>query len=361
MSTRRTTSLFERLAEREKAPETHLFKTVGFWLAIAPPLLIGIGLAVYAGITEGKVWTLTTDGYNSFLKDFKLPIAIMGLSIPLGALAAAVHRSMQTSRQIIEQNQQNIFSNYLEHRKYFLDYVAEHAPFKRLKISAPHLYQRLFPKSAEGPLEPANKSISEFLEEARYVADRAKKCVNGSLTKKRFKIIDSLLASSMERSTNQLRKLIDVPEFDPQRVTTDPLQLLAQTLRQNEDGAKGLVECANFHKTYRAEEDFSELESDTQFCIERIESMLKLYNLWRMIVAETSEDTPSNPNSTLSQRLENVRVNMKANLLTTEDFEVIFKHHLTDKEQQIILESGPTNWRIIGDSIKTSADIADSQ
>lgn len=347
MSTRTNQGFLKRLAEREKAPETHLFKTVGFWVAVAPPLIIGIALAAWAGIHENKVWSLTVEGYNGFLKDFKLPIGIMGLSIPLGALAAAVHRSVQTSRQIVEQNEQNIFSNYLEHRRYFLTFIEEHQPFEHIKVSAPHLYQRLFPESANGPLAPANAAIDELLETIEKTASLSMKAVENELSAKNFNIINNELAFYLERSTKLLKGFIKVPESHLENIVDDPLLSLSQTLRQNLDGIKGLIDCANFHKTYRQEDDLSNIEQETESCVENINALLTYYNLWKMLKAELSGQNASNPISPIERRLENLRLNMEVNNMEAEHLEIVFNHHLTDEERSKALEHGPVTWRIL--------------
>jgi len=347
MSTDSKQGLLKRLAEREKAPETHLLKTIGFWLAVAPPLIIGIALATWAGVHENQIWSLTFQGYNSFLKDFKLPIGIMGLSIPLGALAAAVHRSVQTSRQIIEQNEQNIFSNYLEHRKYFLSFVDEHQPFSHLKVSAPHLYQRLFPESANGPLAPANASIDDLLNNIEKTAVLSMNAVENKLSAKNFKIIDKELAFYLGNSTKLLGKFIKIPKFNIKSAFDDPLTLLGQTLRQNLDGITGIIVCANFHKTYRKEDDLSNLKLATEFCLNNINAILQYYNLWMMLKAELSEQSASNPGQPIERRLANVKLNMEANNMEPEHLEVIFNHHLTEEEKAKALEHGPAGWRIL--------------
>ncbi|MDK8463098.1 hypothetical protein [Marinobacter sp. SS13-12] len=347
MSTNGKKSIFQRIAERETAPETHLFKTVAFWLSIAPPLIIGAGLAIYAGIQEGKTWVFSTSGYNALLQDFKLPIGIMGLAIPLGALSAAVHRSVQTSRQIIEQNQQNIFSNYLEHRRYFLAFMDEHKPFNQVSVSAPHLYQRLFPESANGPLNPDKHSIYEFLKIAEETAEFSAQTVDRELSEKKFKIIDQRLTDCLIASNRTLQKFMPVADLDMGTFGRDPLGVLPQALTQNLDAAKGLVECANFHKNFIPDYDFNELEKNTAFCLNKIYSLQKLYNLWRMIWGEVSGELPSNRNQSLQSRLGGIKQNMEANRMNIDDLEIIFKYHLDDGEKQALIEYGPGTWKLL--------------
>jgi hypothetical protein len=290
------------------------------------------------------------------LKDFKLPIGIMGLAIPLGALAAAIHRSVQTSRQIIEQNQQNIFSNYLEHRRYFLAYMEEHQPFEQISVSAPLLYQRLFPNSAEGALNPNEESIAHFLEVAEGTADTAAQRVETQLTERRFKIIDDELAAFLIGSTKALQQFVSIENLDEKEFLKDPLTILPRILRQNLDAAKGLVESANFHKNYVKQYDFDEMEKKTQACLDAIKPIQKLYNLWRMIWGEVSGELQSNPHQPLQNRLSSVKQNMESNRMTTNDLRIIFKYHLNDNERTTILEHGPDMWRAILADTKSGGD-----
>ncbi len=353
MSTQTKKSFLKKIAERETAPETHLFKTIAFWASIAPPLLIGTGLALYAGIQEGKIWQFSTSGYNTFLKDFKLPIGVMGLAIPLGALAAAVHRSVQTSRQIMEQNQQNIFSNYLEHRRYFLTFVDEHKPFFELEFSAPHLYQRLFPDSADGPLNPDHDSLNYFLNLAHVAAMSCAENSADSLTPENFQIVDEDLAEKIFRSNEALSQFISVQAIEKDQLVKYPLSDLPQILRQNLEAAKGLIECANFHKNYIEFRELKALEENTDQCLNRIYSLQKLYHLWKRIHDELAAEAVSNPHRPLQNRLGNIKENMSTNRLTADDLDIIFRHHLSEEELETILNNGPDTWRILADGVKT--------
>lgn len=347
MPTRRALSVLKRIIEREKAPETHLVTTLGFWIAIIPPLTIGIGLAIYAGIQDDKVWSFTSEGYNNFLVAFKLPIGVMGLSIPLGALAASVHRSVQTSRQIVEQNQQNIFTNYLEHRKYFLTFIEEHQPFKLLEVSAPVLYQNLFPNSANGDLSPDNKSIDRLIEAVEISAYFSSKAITNDLSETNFRIIDDQLEKYLRASTELLNQFIEIKDFSQESIRLDPLNALKRTLNQNLDGVKGLSYCANFHKNFRKNDNFWDLERETLYCEEKILSLQKLYNLWLMISAEISNNRSSNPDLPMGRRLNNVKNNMESNGLKLKDLKILFEHHLSENEREIVINNGPDAWKTL--------------
>lgn len=112
------------------SPESHLIFSSPFRLCILVPITISLSLILLTSHLEGLNLSISTDGFDLFLDKFKLPAAIAGLSIPLAAIAAAQHRSMQTQRQILLTNEQikiqetkNNFDTYINHKKELCAYV----------------------------------------------------------------------------------------------------------------------------------------------------------------------------------------------------------------------------------------------
>lgn len=139
----------------------HLVRTFSFWLALAFPLGSAFILsALIFNSVEVNGFCFTPDCISNFLELYKLPIAIAGLSLPLVAMIASLHRSREAALQIDLGQQQfgealknNIFGNYLKHRDGFftlLDRYSKEESMEKLaiKIDQSGLYVALFPKNS---------------------------------------------------------------------------------------------------------------------------------------------------------------------------------------------------------------------
>lgn len=132
-----------------------------FWLALCVPILLGVLLAVLIGVSSdlGSV-CFKSECVQDFFNVFKFPVAIMGLSLPLVAMVAAIHRSHEASLQIkISSNQfdeavkNNRFGNYLKHREGFEKLIdgycakTHYGEKCKILIRKYDLYGSLFPGS----------------------------------------------------------------------------------------------------------------------------------------------------------------------------------------------------------------------
>jgi len=151
-------------------PDQKLWETAAFKAAVLLPLLTSIVLMVIASSnTEGLSFCGSADCFSNFYELFKPQLAIASLTIPLGALVAAQLRSIQTVRLIQEQEAKNKFSNYIDHRKLFLDMFEELNLFGagKSKVIAAQIYKTLFPFSQYGELglNPEIISLGNSLQE----------------------------------------------------------------------------------------------------------------------------------------------------------------------------------------------------
>lgn len=160
----------------EELKHQPLFRTLWFWLAILVPISVGLGLAVGVWVSSdlGGV-CFDSKCVNYFVEAFKVPIAIMGLSLPLVAMVAAVQRSKEAYIQIKHGQKQyseavsnNRVGNYLKHREGFYKLVDNFCEIEavssgesKVYIDAGYLYMRLFPNN--------NFEVLEFVQgEAPY-------------------------------------------------------------------------------------------------------------------------------------------------------------------------------------------------
>ncbi|PYD06195.1 hypothetical protein DND90_23685 [Pseudomonas syringae pv. maculicola] len=127
-----------------------------FKAAFYLPILVGLFLLIVTAFNNpDSSLCLSSECLNTFFNLYKYPISVMGLSIPLTAIAAAIHRSEETSRQIsLTQSQfnetlnQNKFSNYIKHKEDFLELIENMENVCKCKFGDPlGIYKKIFPKN----------------------------------------------------------------------------------------------------------------------------------------------------------------------------------------------------------------------
>lgn len=138
-----------------KLDERQLSKQFLFWLSILIPLLISLLLSIPLWL-QTKI-DLSANGYDNFLRIFKLPIGVLSLSIPLVAIVAHIHRTIQTAKQIELTNQKNTTDRFFSHNKHIVDALSsikdDDIKVNEItitpKITHPFsLYRKIFPSSS---------------------------------------------------------------------------------------------------------------------------------------------------------------------------------------------------------------------
>ncbi|CNI14466.1 hypothetical protein CBW53_06465 [Yersinia frederiksenii] len=160
-----------------------LSKQGPFWLSIFIPLIISILLCI-------PLWAHTTidlssDGYGKFLEMYKLPIGILSLTIPLVAIVAHIHRTIQTSEQIRSARDKSRSDSFFLHHKFVIDALSKIPP-KTLdsyeyKIEDPYsIYAYLFEDASYTKgvniesLEKAKKEFTEIINKISASIESAK-------------------------------------------------------------------------------------------------------------------------------------------------------------------------------------------
>lgn len=362
MSNKKTKhQLIISVLEREKAPETHLIKTVAFWASILPPLIVGIALAVIAGISEQRTWDFTSSGYNSFLNDFKLPVGIMGLAIPLGALSAAIHRSIQTSRQIMEQNSQNIFSNYLQHRKHFFDYVDENKPFRELKVDTAVLYEYLFKNAADGDLRPRPVNIEGFRTLLHNVIATIQTEFLPQLNERNLAPKSKNTDEAMASAVKSARLLLGIQlEKPPSAARLSEFRQVFGYCEALKKVAFGLYKSANFHKQYVEAYAFIEIEEGFNTIMTRLAEFRSLVDISESIfqafknhgywAPDEFEEKQINEQG-LRRALTDVNNSFAKNKIASSKLVSVFKNQLDDGERKLLREHAPVQWQVILNSL----------
>lgn len=127
--------------------------------------------------TPGLTFNFSSEGWNKALEIFKVPLGLLAVSIPLIALFAANHRSVQSKRQMeLTQSQidlamsNNQVTNYYKHVDEFQKYIDTHVNKLlpnlhggSVRIAYPRrLHKMIFPHARSGQLK-VDKSFLESL------------------------------------------------------------------------------------------------------------------------------------------------------------------------------------------------------
>lgn len=210
------TRLMSKIGQPMEATN-HLHDTAMFRVAIYGPALVAFSIAGVGYLNSNLQPDWTFGGFNLFISTFKLPIGLAGLAIPLGALVASHHRSIQSAKQIESQQRQNTFSNYIKHKEYFGKYLddenilnGEHSFLAKDK----KIYKALFPKAQEGEFE--------FLSENSVDAIRIEDQINFmNIEAKRIRWNES---SSLRGLMNEIAELKGVIADEFELQITDVIQ-----------------------------------------------------------------------------------------------------------------------------------------
>ncbi|GEM_PF-2482534 len=93
----------------------------------------GVLVAIAASISwaiydyENLTFCRSSDCFNYFVIVFKVPLGILALIIPIGAVYAANHRSAISIEQMRLSREQNKFSNYYKHKEEFSAFIKNNA------------------------------------------------------------------------------------------------------------------------------------------------------------------------------------------------------------------------------------------
>jgi hypothetical protein len=125
------------------------------------------------------VYDPSFEGVNNLMVIFKVPLAILALIIPIVAIIASNHRSVQTAKQIDLVHAQNIFSNYFKHKEEFELYLAKFGDHKEaLFKDACYLHRLLYPNALKGDFSVNQDVIDEIKEDVKDFKDLCRQLEN---------------------------------------------------------------------------------------------------------------------------------------------------------------------------------------
>lgn len=154
-------------------PKKSFFELPVVRWAIGIHVVIASASALAILITGDYGFSPTADGFNLFLTDFKFPIGVLAMLIPVVALLATNHRSEQTKEQIRVTEDQNIFANYFKHYEEFDKYSSE---LEMFKFNTRYFYNIAFSGARNGDYGINRDFYSEINELAKYFYDAMKDC-----------------------------------------------------------------------------------------------------------------------------------------------------------------------------------------
>lgn len=144
-----------------------------FKLSLAGPFFLALLLCFPLWFNPDITLNPSAGGYENFLKLFKLPIGIWSLSIPLVAIVAHIHRTIQTASQIETTKKKNLSDSFFAHHKFITEAVVKLPSYEidysdvkySKKIESPFsLYRTIFPTSSfELGFSP--KGLKEYIYE----------------------------------------------------------------------------------------------------------------------------------------------------------------------------------------------------
>ncbi|AZT85166.1 hypothetical protein EHN06_17285 [Marinobacter sp. NP-4(2019)] len=341
--------------------EAHLLDTTLFRGAILVPVLIGILLMVIAGLSSRTQLSpcFNAECFSTFFSLFKFQFAIMGLAIPLGALVASHHRSMQSAAQIKTQLNQNIFSNYIDHRKLFEQFFKDNNPLELRDPSSRQvwaIYDRVFPSAAYGDLSP-NPTLKTFVKDIADHFHEISDLVKKELNPTSLNLKNSRIAFCWASSNFLVSDFLGISRpVVPIVIERDPIDQLRQYAQITLAIAKGLQDCANFHKFYENYSVIPEIEryySEMKKVLEELQSIndarTKILN-----ALENATDDHGNLNAkddyaskSLSNRLKefthepNVR-----EYIDPEDVKTVLEHYIPSSHKQVFLDHMPVSWQL---------------
>jgi len=152
-----------------KLGESPLFRA-----ALLVPIMSGALLLVATSISNNNfTMCFSSECINNFFELYKFPLSILGLSVPLTAIVAALHRSEEAHLQIEETLKQNTFNNYIKHQEEFFKLLEKIESKCSCRFTDPlTLYRRIFPKNnysyftfaAHSKQETDDPDTNKFLE-----------------------------------------------------------------------------------------------------------------------------------------------------------------------------------------------------
>ncbi|QIP55412.1 hypothetical protein [Hafnia alvei] len=180
-----------------------------FRLSLAIPFFFAGFLCLPLWFDPKITFDLSSSGYQKFLELFKLPIGILSLSIPLVAIVAHIHRTIQTSVQINETKKKNIADGFFSHHKFItealsklpsLDITINEISHVK-KITSPYsLYKKMF-KFSSYENGFSMEGLTDFLKNTKNLITHMDELIESTKNEnlsQLFSIFEDLISSTSD-------------------------------------------------------------------------------------------------------------------------------------------------------------------
>ena len=151
---------------------------------------------------------LTANCFNQFILDFRFPIGILALMIPIGALFAAEHRSKLTIAQIKSAESQNNFSNYFKHIEEFKKYI-ENADFDSYVTNINETHACIFGESKDTDFELSDDKINDIVRMIKHVYFHFRKMEVKIIKNSDYEYVGVCLDQKIYEEFNWARSIIE--------------------------------------------------------------------------------------------------------------------------------------------------------
>lgn len=131
-------------------PRRSLFRQLLLWLWVLPIGGIAIAAAAVIFIDSNVGIDFSKRGFDTFVDLYQFPLGVLAILVPVVALIASNHRSLQSAAQIELSAAQSNFSNYFQHRSEFTKYLNLADPGNKIFVNPNLVYDWAYPYARDG-------------------------------------------------------------------------------------------------------------------------------------------------------------------------------------------------------------------
>ncbi|WFW92982.1 hypothetical protein NFJ87_06170 [Citrobacter freundii] len=151
--------------------EENLVRQPLFWCAIVIPAFLFFYFGFFSWRSHAP--QLDSSGFINFYNISKIPLLFLASSVPLAAMVANLHRTIQTEAQINETKKKNSNDVYYSHLKFFTEAFGKISPYtlgytsfnKEITLNQTFkLYRKVFPSSNQEESHSTATNENYFIE-----------------------------------------------------------------------------------------------------------------------------------------------------------------------------------------------------
>lgn len=198
-----------------------------------------------------------------FYAVFRKPVIVFSLSLPIIALIANHHRSLQTHKQIETSKENNYFNNYLKHLEQFKEYINDRNIFSKnsaITINPNELHGSIYSSSLEGNLK-TGREFNKKIEDFKTWTERLIETVNNIKTSKEPKIDLSEAIEEIEDTVYLIDQMFSIKIIYDTFTITEHQELHAVIFNFHR-AFNQLHELSNFMFTSEANQDLMKILSN---------------------------------------------------------------------------------------------------